>query len=77
MTLHYLSKLSAFSDLCVLSECHATPLGSRIGSSVEGIKDTIKVATLFSATTVKSHCCAQVTLHAAYCTLFSFSAAAI
>ena len=34
--------LAAFPEFCVLSQAHATLLGSPIGNSVEGIEDTIR-----------------------------------
>ena len=39
------SMLAAFPEFCVLSQAHATLLGSPIGNSVEGIEDTIRAKT--------------------------------
>ena len=39
------SMLAAFPEFCMVSQAHATLLGSPIGNSVEGIEDTIRAKT--------------------------------
>ena len=40
------SMLTAFPELCVVSQARATLLGSPIGNPVEGIEDTIRAKPL-------------------------------